>query len=122
MKTSNEYLDAAKTVLHIDSDRALAMHFGWNRGTPQAIRGRTKYLNNDEAANVADVLNINPLVVIADVQTEKAGDEKHRVYWANIAKKFAGIAASVLFISSMTMTSNESYSMKNSIDSLYYVK
>jgi len=62
------------------------------------VRSGKKYLNNTEAAHIAEALQVNPLVIIADAETERAKDEKSRLYWASAAKKFAGIAASVLLV------------------------
>lgn len=89
MKTSVQWLDAAKTVLRIESDLGMAKHFEWNRNSTQRIRAKTKKLNNLEAVQIANVLKVNALVVIADAETERAKDEKTRDYWLAAAKKFA---------------------------------
>ena len=86
MKTSIQWIEAAKTVLRIDSDRQLCINLGWNRQTVQDVRSGKKFLNNTEAAQIAEALQVNPLVIIADAETERAKDEKARLYWANAAK------------------------------------
>lgn len=125
-KSSVQWLDAAKTVLRIESDRALAKHFEWDRNAPSQIRSGAKYLNNTEAANIADVLQVNPLIVIADAEAERAKDDKTRLYWANAAKKFAGIAAGVLIVTALTIPDSRASSLTMTADStdpsLYYVK
>ena len=111
MKTSKQWLEAAKTVLRIDSDRALARHFGWSQGTIGAYANGRLGLSNTHAAQIAEVLQVNPLVIIADAETERAKDEPARLFWANAAKKFAGIVASVLLVSTlMALDANPAYS------------
>lgn len=111
MKTSIQWLDAAKTVLRIDSDRGLDTHFGWKQQSSYDIKRNKRSLNNTEAAQIAEVLRVNPLVIIADAETERAKDEQTRLYWSLAAKKFAGIAASAMLVSAMVIPDSHASSL-----------
>jgi hypothetical protein len=121
-KNSNQWLDAAKTVLNVESDRALAKHFEWNRNVPTDIRQGKKSLSNNEAKDIAEALHVNPLQVIADAEAERAKDEKSRSYWATAAKKYAGIVASITLVSTCTIPFTSSDFSTNKTTTLYYVK
>ena len=130
MKTSKQWIEATKTVLRLDSDRALARHFGWSQGTIGAYTTGRLALSNTHATQIAEALQVNPLVLIADAETERAKDEPARLFWANAAKKFAGFVASVLLVSTlMALDGNPSFSQTNQVlnsfvspNDLYYVK
>ncbi len=122
-KNSIQWIEAAKTVLKVESDLGLCKHFGWNRNVTANIRQGAKSLNNNEAKDIAEALHVNPLQVIADAESERARDEKSRVYWMHAAKKYAGIVATttLVFMCTIPSTSNN-FSIKNEPTILYYVK
>lgn len=118
-KISIQWVEATKTILKIDSDRALAKHFGWSIGVVPAIRNGTKSLNNNEAKDIAEALHVNPLQVIADAEAERAKDEKSRHYWTHAAKKYAGIVASITLAFMCTIPNTSRASSTTEAESLY---
>lgn len=86
---SIKWIEAAKTLLKVESDQRLAKVFGWNRGVISAIRSGAKSLNNNECKDIAEAVRVNPLQVIADIECERAKDDKTLAYWTATATAYA---------------------------------
>lgn len=85
---TNRYLDAAMARLGIQSDYALADRLGV---TPQAIskmRGGGA-MSNTTAVRIAEILDIDPIRVIAESEIERGADQ---VIWRRIAQKATACA------------------------------
>ena len=93
MRTCNEYLDACKSALGLDSDYALAHALGITRQSVSNIRNNRRTFDNLTAFRVADVLKIDPAAVIATAQYERTGNKNERAVWLGIVEKFGGLAA-----------------------------
>lgn len=98
MKNTCEYLDAAKLILRIDSDRELSRKLEFNSSRMGEYRAKRLFLNNHDAMKIAEVLKLNPLVVIADSEAERAKNADEKVYWIAAAKKFAAIGTAALLL------------------------
>ena len=84
--TTNEYLDAAKKRLNVASDYALAK---WLEIKPSRIseyRSGKHGMDNYTAARLANLLEINPLQVIADTNAEREKCDKRREFWQKLVK------------------------------------
>lgn len=96
MKTS-EYLDLAKTKAGISSDYALAVKIG---ATRQAVSRWRQGGNPDPlyAAKIAELAQVEPLLVIADIEIEKA-NTAHRptvtAEWRSLLSRIGGVAVSM---------------------------
>ena len=96
MKTS-EYLDLAKSKAGINSDYALAMKIG---ATRQAVSRWRQGGNPDPlyAAKIAELAEVNPLLVIADIEIEKS-NTAHRpavtAEWRSLLSRVGGVAAAM---------------------------
>lgn len=89
MKTA-QYLDAAKQKLGIKSDYALAPCLGMTKQAISKMRNRPLVMSNTTAAKVAEILDLDPLRVIADMELERGSNDE---LWKRIAQR---VAAAVL--------------------------
>lgn len=83
---TNEYLDAAKTRLNIESDYALAKWLEINQGYITGYRSGKVRMDNYIAARIANLLEINPLQVIADTNAEREKCDRKRAFWRELVK------------------------------------
>jgi transcriptional regulator with XRE-family HTH domain len=96
VKTS-EYLDLAKSKAGISSDYALAVKIG---ATRQAVSRWRQGGNPDPlyAAKIAELAQVEPLLVIADIEIEKA-NTAHRptvtAEWRSLLSRLGGVAAAM---------------------------
>jgi hypothetical protein len=90
LKTTAQYLDAAKRKLGIESDYALAPHLGVTKQAISKMRNRPLVMSNTMAAKIAEILEIDLMRVIADMELERGSNDE---LWKRIAKS---VAAGVL--------------------------
>lgn len=98
MKTT-EYLDAVKAAKNLPSDYALANLIGVTRQSISGWRSGRSLPDPIFAARLGEELGINPLFVIADVESEKALGRHHEHIaqaWRDLAKRVGGAAAAVM--------------------------
>ncbi len=97
MASSLEFLDAVKVKHGISSDYALAKALGVTRFTISGYRhGKAKAMNSATAIRVAELLEIDPLLVVAVAERERAQADAERELWDKLVKKLGGMAAAVL--------------------------
>lgn len=112
-----EYLAAAKAKLQISSDYELAKRLGVSRqSVSDLVHGAT--MKNSTAARVAEILEIDPLRVIADAELERASGPEQRKLWERIA---ARVAAGVL-VAIGAATIAPSPARADEAAAVYYVK
>jgi transcriptional regulator with XRE-family HTH domain len=87
--TSLEYLDAVKTRLGIVSDYALAARLGVTRSAVSKFQ-KGAVFGDDVALTVAEILQINPLTVIAAANAERAKTPEQKARWEGYMEKFSG--------------------------------
>lgn len=83
------YLDAVKKRLGIESDYALAKSLGFSLSSVSGYRTGRRFLDDDAALTVAQALNINPLIVIASANAERAKTPEQRERWSGVMEKFS---------------------------------
>lgn len=89
MKTTCDYLDAIKEKLGITSDYATAKALDVTRaGVSRWRRGGTP--DTLVCARIADILDIEPMEVIAAVEFERTTDDQARTYWQSVWDKSGG--------------------------------
>ncbi|WP_250479029.1 MULTISPECIES: DUF3693 domain-containing protein [unclassified Caballeronia] len=93
MKTSSQYLDAAKTELDLPSDYALAKALGVTPSTISKYRLGRSAPDDLVCARIAEILSLEPMEVIAAVHYERSTDERARELWSSIWGKAAGAIA-----------------------------
>jgi hypothetical protein len=88
MKTV-EYLDAVKKKLGISSDYALQAPLGVKKQSVSNYRNGRSGFDSRVAMRVAQILGLEPLVVIADMEIERAATPEVEDFWKQIARKVA---------------------------------
>ncbi|MEK6840062.1 MAG: DUF3693 domain-containing protein [Nanoarchaeota archaeon] len=97
MASSLEFLDAVKVKHNLPSDYALAKILGLTRQAVSKYRhGHAKAMDVATAVKVAELLEIDALLVIAVAERERAHVEANRELWEKLVKKLGGMAAAVL--------------------------
>ncbi|ELW9447700.1 DUF3693 domain-containing protein [Burkholderia orbicola] len=90
MKTTIEYLDAYKAKLGVDSDYAAAKALGVTRSAVSNYRNGSRGFDDATAVRIAEVLDVNPMEVIAAVHGEWARTEDMREFWEGVWGKVTG--------------------------------
>lgn len=88
--TTIEYLDAVKKRYGIASDYAVAKLLNFPQSSVSAYRNGRRTFDDDAALAVATALEINPLVVIAAANAERAKTDEQKARWVGIMEKFSG--------------------------------
>ena len=84
-----EYLAACKQKLGIQSDYALAKALKITQSTISGYRAGRSRIDDDVALTIAEILEINPLQVIADANAERAKTPEMRARWIGVMEKFS---------------------------------
>lgn len=100
MKTV-ELIDAVRERHHLPSDYAAAALLGLTRSQLSRYRNGKDFLGDEQAAKVAELLEMDAGYVVACVHAERAKTPSVRVLWEGVAKKLerAGVAALAVFLS-----------------------
>lgn len=90
---SYEYIQEVKKTAGLETDYAVAKHFGWAPTKIYQYRDG-QGLGNLESVQIAEELGIDILAVIADMELQRAKTEEAKSVWARISKmrKEAGAA------------------------------
>ena len=80
MKPS-EWLDKAKKKENIQSDYRLAKIIGIEPASISTMRRRDNGMDNYTAIRIAEILEINKLIVIIDMEMKKAKSEEKKEFW-----------------------------------------
>lgn len=104
MKSTISYLDEAKAKLGIESDYGMAAWLGVTRAAVSAYRNSARTVDDYAAAKIAEVLEIDPMIVIAAANAEREKDDGKRGYWEKYYKRLGGIAASIIFAVTFIVT------------------
>ena len=88
-----EYLDELKRRYSIPTDYQLARFLGISHQAITQYRNKGTTLRDDVALRVAELLELPPGKVLADMQAERAKDARVRDAWRQIAARMADAAA-----------------------------
>ncbi|MGK5023083.1 hypothetical protein [Janthinobacterium sp. LB2P10] len=83
-----EYLRAVKVRLGIESDYALATRLGITRSAVSKLQLGKGVFGDDVALTVAQILDVHPLVVIAQANAERANTPEVRARWMDVVQGF----------------------------------
>lgn len=86
--TSLEYLDAVKKRLGITSDYALAAALGVTRSAVSKFQ-KGAVFGDDVALTVAEILEVEPIAVIAAANAERAKTPEAKARWTGLMEKFS---------------------------------
>lgn len=96
MSTTCAFLDAVKVRKALPSDYALAAELGITRSAVSRLRNRKDFFGDSTAIRVAELLEIDPAIVVAAAHAERAKKPEERAVWESMIQKLGGVAASVL--------------------------
>lgn len=94
---SADYIELLKKQTKTGSIYAVAKLLELNDTTVRHYAKGRREFDTYAALRVAELLNIEPMQVIADVEAAREKDESRRRYWKELAKKSAGLIATVVF-------------------------
>lgn len=98
MKTTLDYLEEAKNAKGIKSDNAFALSIGITRSGMSGIRNKKTTMDDYTCIQIAGMLGINPMEVIAaaNYEREKAGDKKE--FWLNFMMQYTRTTAAAVIL------------------------
>ena len=85
--TPNEYLNAAKKAMQIESDYELAKRFDVGTGIISKLRQGTRSVPTIMATRIAIALNIDPMTVIADLEAQREKNPKKAEFWRSFPSR-----------------------------------
>ncbi len=89
MGSTLQYLDEAKKKLHIESDYALSKKLGCTTSTISNYRAGRSRMDDVMAVKVAEILEKNPLELLASLNFERAKDDEVKRVWKGILEKIS---------------------------------
>lgn len=87
---SCDFIDALKAAYGLTSDYQAAKKLGISTTTISSYRAHRSFLSDDIALKIADLLEVDPLTVLACVnaeRNEKSGSAAVFDFWANLAER-----------------------------------
>lgn len=96
MKTTNDFLDMLKAKRGLASDYALGKLLGYSTSRIGNYRKNRSFLEDDQAVLIAEMLEIDPAIVLASVHYERAKKAEEKAVWKGIFEKLGGLAAGVM--------------------------
>lgn len=96
MSATKTYLNQLTRLTETGSDYAVAKLLGESRSRISGYRTGRSHFNPEMCIRVAELLNLDPLEVIAAIEAEKAKTEKTRRFWKATLNRISGTAATVI--------------------------
>lgn len=90
----SEYFDKAKAELNIDTDYKLAIELGINRSTIARMKAGNLHMDDYTAFRLAEVLNIDPRIIIARTRLIKEKNPEKLEFWKEQLKKYTALSDS----------------------------
>ncbi len=96
---SYEYMTEIKRIKGLDTDYKLCKALGWRQNKVTQYKNGTS-MDNDTSRQVAEILEIPLIQVIAEMEIQRAKNTEQKRAWSRIAKmtKEAGLASTNLLI------------------------
>lgn len=85
MKTL-ELLDALAARYSLRSDYAIAKFLGVSKTTVNRYRHKMGQLGEEEAVKVAELLDLDPAQVLAEIQAERTNCPAAKAHWERLAQ------------------------------------
>jgi transcriptional regulator with XRE-family HTH domain len=86
-----DFLAACKARLGIESDYALAKRLGVAQSSVSNYRTGRSRIDDDVALTIADILGIDPIIVIAAANAERASSPERRARWEELMSGFRSL-------------------------------
>lgn len=114
--TTIEYIDALRAHLGLSSDYQLARELRVTRSAVSKYRTGQTTADETTALRIAELLNIDPARVLADVAAERSRTPEARTVWRRMAQTFVAVP---LFVFSMLGASALLHAAQNAALRLY---
>jgi predicted transcriptional regulator len=95
MKTTADFLDALRIKLNLPSDGQLADHLGMHRQHMSRYRTMSGTFDDERAIQIADILEVDPVFVVACMHAQRAKREEEKAVWSRVAAMVSGVSAAV---------------------------
>ena len=95
---TTDYLDILKTKQGIKSDYAIAKHLGLTRAAVSRYKTKKSFFSDEIAVKVANELDLNVGVVLADIHAERETDPVLHNAWVQIARSLSQATAAVFMV------------------------
>jgi transcriptional regulator with XRE-family HTH domain len=122
MHTTTEYLDEAKARLNLPSDYALAKAIGATRQAISNYRNGKTAFDDTTALKVAELLEVDPAIVVSAAHAERARKPEEKAVWASIYERLSKGLPVVLMATCAGLMSAPSNHAQASDSTVYYVK
>lgn len=107
---SADYIEQLRKLTKTGSLYSVAKLTGLSENAVQHYSKGRREFDTYAALRVAELLNIEPMQVIADVEAAREKDEGRKRYWQELAKKSLGLTATVIFATAILTTPDASHS------------
>jgi plasmid maintenance system antidote protein VapI len=98
LKTTAQYLDEVKEILHLPSDYALAKYWKVSKQDISEYRSGKRTLGEDRAIEVARTLGINPAEPLLASHAERAKSENARQIWIGVLEKITASFETIMLL------------------------
>ncbi len=99
---TNDYLDAIKQRFLLTSDYQIAKKIGISPQRVSKYRNGHDYFGEEVAVTAAELLEIDPGQILADIAAERTKCPAAKAAWQRAARMLSGVAASI-FIGVLTI-------------------
>lgn len=99
MKPS-EYIDLVKNKIGAKNDNELSVKINWRASKTNNYRHNRQLMDNEAARQVAEILEMPVIAIIADMEAQRAKDKEAKKEWIKLAKMTAqrGFASTNLLL------------------------
>ena len=123
MKVKERLLEC-KIKLGIKSDYALAKSLGINRARVCEYMASKRQPDAYTALKMAEILNVHPLLLLAEFEAETAKTAERKAFWLNFVRRIKSGAVGMLVLISTAFWLPEQKAKATMLDThnVYYVK
>jgi len=107
MKDTIYYIDQIKKSQGISSDYAVSKLLGVSRQTLSKYKAGRSTLDSDVCLKVAEILDISPFEILANIKASKSKKPEVAKKWADLARSASSTAAGVILSLSLVSHSPE---------------
>jgi predicted transcriptional regulator len=98
MKTTLDYLNAAKTALGIESDYGMAKWLGVTKQTVSGYKSGSRIIDDYAAARIAEALGKEAIEVIAVANMEREKVSERKEFWRKVASRVLAILIAIFLV------------------------
>lgn len=111
-----EWINRVKKARGWESDYRVAKELGFKANTISMYRTHGGTMDDTIALKVANSLEIDPAIVLADQAMERSKDAEARGAWATILQRLGGVAATILVAAGLGGIPNAEAKLRAGVD------